>query len=209
NSNRIAFWEKVWLAQRTGKNMDTSPIHFKLFLTSEVKTYLQSRPDDVLWLMQDKFIGNDEVSDFNNQNIEYYAGNVNMEEGFAYFTDIYFDSDFSIYDQFTFGSGPEMIVQAQVKGCRSDKLEVILDITGGNPQYYIIIEYPDGTDEYYTEENSFAFPGEFGVAYNVTVKDAQGLIATVEFITNPWDFSLDLGPDQYLSATQTEIVLDA
>ncbi|TYC18041.1 T9SS type A sorting domain-containing protein [Bizionia gelidisalsuginis] len=209
NSNRIAFWEKVWLAQRTGKNMDTSPIHFKLFLTSEVKAYLQSRPDNVLWLMQDKFIGNDEVSDFNNQNVEYYVGNVNLEEGFAYFTDIYFDSDFSIYDQFTFGSGPEMIVQAQVKGCKSDKLEVVLDITGGKPYYHIVVEYPDGTDEYDTSENSFTFLGEVGVTYHITVYDEQGVVSQVDITAQGWDFSLDLGPDQYLNASQTEIVLDA
>lgn len=209
NNHKIKFWEKVWLAQRTGKEVNKFPIHFRLFLTEELVEYLHKYPEERLWLLQDKHIGNDEISEFDSENIEYYAGEIDWENKTAYFKGVFFDSDLSIYDQFTFGVGPQMIVQAQIKGCKEDKLEVVVDITGGKPKYHIVVESSQGGFDDYTEATTYSFLAEPGVTYNVTVYDEQGLVAEVEVTVEPWGFNLSLGPDQFLSASQPEIILDA
>lgn len=209
NSKKVKFWEKVWLAQRTGKHVFKFPIHFKLFLTDELIEYLNNYPEESIWLMNDKFIGNDEVSEFNSENLDYYEGHINFDEGFAYFEDVHFDSDDSIYDQFTFGVGPQMIVQAQIVGCKEDKIKVILDINGGKPKYYIKVESEAGHIEDSTMESIYAFNAEPGVVYQVTVIDDQGIEVYLELTPEPWNFSLDLGGTQYFSVDQQEITLDA
>lgn len=209
NNKKVKFWKKVWLAQRTGKYVYKLPIHFKLFLDEEILEYLDENPEESLWLMHDKFIGNDEVSEFDSENLEYYAGSINVEEGFAYFEDINFDDDNSIYDQFTFGVGPQMIVQAQIVGCKEDRIKVILDITGGRPKYTINVESEAGDIEDSTEESTYAFNAEPNTLYQVTVRDDQGIVVQLEFTPEPWDFSLDLGGTQYLGFEQQEIILDA
>lgn len=209
NEHKIKFWEKVWLAQRTGKAVQEFPIHYKLFLTDELVDYLQSNPEESIWLLQDKYIGNDEVSEFDSENIEYYAGEIDWENKIAYFRDVHFDSDQSVYDQFTFGVGPRMIVQAQVQGCKKDKLEIVLDITGGKPEYHIVVESNQGNIEDTTNNNTYTFSVEPDVTYHIIVHDSQGLVAEIEVAVEPWGFDLNLGPDQFLSASQPEITLNA
>ncbi|GAA0749733.1 T9SS type A sorting domain-containing protein [Gaetbulibacter jejuensis] len=209
NEHGIKFWDKVWLAQRTGKKINKLPIHFKLFLTDELVDYLTYNPEETLWLLQDKYIGNDEVSEFDSEHIEYYVGEIDWNNKTAYFKDVFFDSDRSIYDQFTFGVGPRMIVQAQVQGCKKDKLEIVLDITGGKPDYHIVVESNQGNIEDTTNNNTYTFSVEPDVTYHIIVHDPQGLVAETEITVDPWDFNLDLGPDQFLTTNQPEITLDA
>src|SRR5690606_32412689 len=139
--HKVKYWEKVWLAQRTGKDMEKYAVHFKLLLSSlnqqeieELRIRIEDK-GEVLWLMQDKHATNDEVSTFDNQHIKYYPGDINWQELTAYFKDVYFDSDKSVYDQYTFGVGPQMIVQAQVEGCDKKRLTATLEITGGKAPY--------------------------------------------------------------------------
>tara|TARA_B100001063_G_scaffold217245_1_gene219645 strand:+ start:101283 stop:103910 length:2628 start_codon:yes stop_codon:yes gene_type:complete len=206
NSKGIKFWKKTWLSQRTGKGTNDFPIHFKLYLPDETINYLNNNPSEKLWLLQDKNIGNDEISNFDSEYINYHLGDVNFDNGEAYFKDVHFDTDFNVYDQFTFGVGPEMIVQAHVLGCKKDKLEVVLDITGGQPKYHIIVE---GDFEDFTEDTSYSFPAEFGDSYHIIVQDEQGLVSQINIIVEGWDFDLYLGPDQFLSDSVQQITLDA
>ncbi len=209
NNDQVKFWPKVWLAQRTGELTDTYPIYFKLYLSSYVIQYLTDNPDDKLWLLKDKHIGNDEVSDFNNDNVNYYSGEINLEEGVAIFKDVFFDSDKSVYDQFTFGAGPEMIVLAQVSGCEGDELKATIDITGGVPEYHITVDSTQGTIEADTNEPSYVVDVDNNTTYTVTVEDVEGLVTELEFTTAAWDFTLDLGPDQSFSGFTQSILLDA
>lgn len=209
NKHKIKFWDKVWLAQRTGKEVEKYSIHFKLYLSEELADILQSNPEEKIWLLQDKYIGNDEVSEFDSEDIDYYSGDINWDTKTAYFKDVYFDTDLSIYDQFTFGVGPEMIVQAQIKGCKKDKIEVVLDITGGKPKYTIKVVSEQGSFEDLTTNSTYSFLAESDTIYSITVIDEQGLEAEVEVTVEPWNFSVDLGADQFLTETQQEITLDA
>jgi hypothetical protein len=209
NSKKVKLWKKIWLAQRTGKIVSEFPVYFKLFLPEQLKNYLSSNPEESLWLIQDKFVNNDEASDFDNENLEYYEANVNLNDGFANFKDIFFDTDLNVYDQFTFGVGPQMIVQAQVQGCKRDRLTVVIDITGGKPKYDIKVVSGAGNFEDYELGATYSFNVEPDVLYQVTVYDQQGLQTQLEFTPEPWDFSLDLGGIQYLSSNQPEIILNA
>lgn len=209
NSQNIQYWKKVWLAQRTGKVMDKQPIHFKLYLNEELIEYLTGYPEHTIWFMHDKYVGHDEVSDFEGGHIGYYNGEIDLENKTAYFKDVYFDSDKNIYDQYTFGVGPEMVVQAYIKGCKSDRLNLVIDITGGRPSYNIIVESSEGSFEDETGNSSYMFNAVEGVTYNIVVVDSEGLESELEILAEPWGFSLDLGPDQYLTDDEPEILLDA
>ncbi len=209
NDDQVKFWPKIWLAQRTGELTDTYPIHFKLHLSSYAIQYLEDNPEQKLWLMKDKHIGNDEVSDFNNDYVEYYSGDINLEDGIAVFKDIFFDSDKSVYDQFTFGAGPEMIVQAQLSGCNGDTIQATINIIGGNPTYNITVNSTQGTFTANTNDTSYILDVENNITYTVTVEDADGIITEIEFTTAAWDFTLDLGPDQSFSGFTQSIPLDA
>lgn len=209
NSHNIKYWEKVWLAQRTGKDMGKHPIDFKLYLNEDFVDFLIENPELTVWFMHDKYVGYDEVSDFEGGHIEYHNGEIDLENKTAYFKKIYFDSDQNIYDQYTFGVGPEMIVQAYVKGCKEDRLRIVLNITGGRPGYNIVVESDEGGFEDETENNSYTFSAIAGVTYNITVTDSEGLTTQLEILADPWGFNLNLGPDQYLSDDEPEILLDA
>ncbi len=209
NSKNILFWKKAWLAQRTGEQVEEFPVHFRLYITNEIREYLIENDGASLWLMQDKYTSNDEVSNFDNEYIEYYTGDVNFNDGTAYFEDVYFDTDVNIYDQFTFGVGSSMIVQAQVEGCQGDDIEVGLIITGGDPNYTIKITSSLGTVIETTSVPYFYFEGQPSIDYTVIVTDSEGLEAEVEFTPSTWDFGVDLGPDQYLNASNSEITLNA
>lgn len=209
NSKKIKYWEKVWLAQRTGKKMSEYPIYFRLTLTDELQEYLSSNKDQTLWLLKDNHIGNNVVSDFEGEHIEYHPGNVNLDQGFADFEKISFDQDVNIFDQYTFGVGPRMIVQAQVSGCKGEKQKITIVITGGKPKYSINVESEANSFDVVTSNTTYTFDGEVGVEYNITVTDAQGLVGEVVVTPNPWNFNLNLGPDQSLTPANPEIILDA
>ncbi len=209
NSKKIKFWEKVWLAQRTGESVHNFPIYFRLTLTDEIMEYLSANPSETLWLLKDRHVSNDEVSDFENEHIEYYAGDVDLDSDFGNFSNVLFDSDINIYDQYTFGVGPKMIVQAQVQGCKDSELEIRIDITGGKPPYTIIVESSVGGFEVTTDNNYYVFDAVAEVEYHITVIDATGLEFEMSITPEPWDFELDLGPDQTLTPSNPEIVLDA
>ena len=85
NNHKISIWEKVWLAQRTGRLAHKYPIHFKLYLTDELEEYFKKYPEETLWLLQDKFIDNSEISEFDSENIVYYEADLNLDNGTALF----------------------------------------------------------------------------------------------------------------------------
>ncbi|MGG5487850.1 T9SS type A sorting domain-containing protein [Gaetbulibacter sp. PBL-D1] len=209
NEYGIKFWDKVWLAQRTGRIVDQLPIHFKLFLTDELVDYLTSNPEETLWFLQDKHVGNDEVSEFDSEHIEFYAGEIDWQNKTAYFKDVFFDSDRSTYDQFTFGVGPQMIVQAQVQGCKTSQLKIVLDITGGSPNYHIAVESSQGNIVDTTSNNTYTFSVQPNITYNIVVHDSQGVVTEVEITPELWSYNLYLGSDKYLTSGSPEVTLDA
>lgn len=209
NSKKIKFWEKVWLAQRTGKKVENYPIYFRLTLTDEIIEYLNENPTERLWLLKDNHVSNNEISDFESEHVEYHPGNVNLSTGIGDFSKVFFDTDVNIYDQYTFGVGPKMIVQAQVNGCKGEKLKIRIDITGGKPPYTIVVESSAGGFEVTTNNSFYVFDAVSGIEYTITVIDANGLEFEMTITPEPWNFELELGPNQTLTPANPEIVLDA
>jgi hypothetical protein len=83
NGKKIKFWDKVWLAQRTGIVINEFDTHFKLFLNQEILDYLVSKPRETIWMLHDKHVTNSEVSNFNNESLNYYVGEIDVQQGIA------------------------------------------------------------------------------------------------------------------------------
>lgn len=209
NNKKISYWGKTWLAQRTGEKVDTYPIDFKLYLNPEIQNYLHENPDHIVWMLHDEHVNNTEVSDFQSEYVKYYESSYNADEQTAYFKDILFDQDRNIYDQYTFGVGPKMIVEVQAHGCKGDKTYATIVITGGRPKYKIIIDSPNFHLEDATLDNTFDFPTEVGETYHIIVVDDQGLVVETDITISAWGFNIDLGPDQVLTNENSPIELNA
>ncbi len=205
----IRFLKRIWLSQSTG---DTSqiPMSFKFNYTGVMAEELAENPDLVLWMLHDKFINNDQVSNFDNQYVNFYT-TPNMDGEFAYFGDVFFDTDNNIHDQFTFGLGPKMIVQVRFPDTCKKEYYADVVISGGTAPYEISISNNSNTtDQHFTTtDNIQSFLVVTNDTYTVTVKDDTGfeVITTVDAIYYQMD--VNLGPDQLLSMSQSQITLNA
>ncbi|MEM9547810.1 MAG: T9SS type A sorting domain-containing protein [Bacteroidota bacterium] len=209
NQKQIDFWGKTWLAHGTGQKMPEQPIYFKLKLTGEIIDRLTSNSDEHIWMLKDDYVNNTSISDFEGEFIKYYKGVVDLVEGYAYFDKIFFDEDKNSFDQYTFGVGPEMIVQAQVSGCQGDDLTMTIVITGGKPKYSINIESDDDAYDITTSNSTYSIPVSAGNEYEITVFDANGLQSQMTITVEPQSLEVNLGPDQILDNSQSTISLDA
>lgn len=211
NEQGVRTFQRKWLAQVTGEEASDIPIYLQLDVTDPVLSeYLTAGYN--LWLLRDSFISNNEVSDFESEYVIYYEPDY-IDAEIAIFKNIYFDTDNNIFDQFTFGIGPDMIVQVQVTGCDGDDLEVNVVITGGTAPYDITVTPPAiyGFPYNYNNitENIYEIDTYGSGTYTVEVWDDTVNYVEIEFELDPWDIWVDLGPDQNLSESEPTILLEA
>lgn len=212
NSEGVKMLHKKWLTQNTGVHAYKLSMHLWLNLEGVLQQSLIAGGAK-LWMLHDKNVSNDEISDFDNNYVNYYEAANPSDFNEGVFKDVHFDTDNNVYDQFTFGIGPDMIVQVQYKAVKCGEKEIPTNIliTGGKAPYLIFIsENTDYEEEpIIIEENTYSFTS-YAPAYSyILVKDDVGNVVELEFEVVPLDIQVDLGPDQDLSVDQQEITLDA
>ncbi|HEU4496100.1 MAG TPA: T9SS type A sorting domain-containing protein, partial [Flavobacterium sp.] len=213
-ANGIKRIGRIWLSQSTGNYTAKYDIHFKLNLEGELREKLAGDPGQKIWLIRDRFVNNQQESDFQSQAVDYYPTYQILGE-YALFRNIYFDPDSNAHDQFTFGIGPQMIVQLQLttKDCNDKYATGKVQINGGTPPYYVNIQNTfDGIDynfNYTIQENYMFFGADYNSTYTITVIDSNGIQAQTVSITQQPSINSNLGPDIVLNASQNQIILNA
>lgn len=211
NAHNVAKLNRKWLSQNTGKNSSFLFMNFKIKLEGEMANVLSYGGGAKLWMLHHKQVTNQQVSDFNSQYVEYYEADHLDGFDFGYFNDVFFDTDGNIYDQYTFGVGPEMIVQVRFDSeCNPSEVAGNVVVTGGRAPYNITITNPQGyylNTVSYEKETDFSAPTSY--TYTVEVTDSLNNYATLAIDIPVSQIELDLGPDQILSASQPQVVLDA
>lgn len=212
NQHDVRPLRTVWLSQKTGKEMEGYPISFKINIDDNVLGSYMQQDHLKLWMLHDRFVTNQEISSFNDNYVEYYETSDLQGFDYGFFKDVFFDTDNNTYDQYTFGVGPEIIVQVRLKGdCREPRYKAEVVISGGKADYDLLV-YKDGTEigHWLVSDNNFdlPIPVEGPADYLFFVKDAQGITAEVELEVVPYQIEVDLGPDQELTVNQPEILLD-
>lgn len=228
---------QVWLAQVRGDTIKEVPIRFRLDLMRAFAT-MPHLVDEVLkealtvWMLHDPNVNNSFVSDFDNGQIKYYKP-FNIDYGpngevYALFgeDDIFFDQDNSFFDQFTFAIGPECLVQFRPRyncedvvesslGCY--ELDIILIGQCEGDLEFITKEGEEHQEVWFNEEQT-EINGDPTYTVSICAPGVYAAIIHTGSGTFEFDyeaevieqFYVDLGPDeQYLSAQQPEIILDA
>ncbi len=210
NSKGIDFWKKTWLAQITGEHAPDIKMFFQFYLSAEMIQELTDNPNKKLWMLHDKNVTNNEVSDFDNELILYYqAEDLDLNDGVATFKGVNFDADANGFDQYTFGVGPEMIVQVYAVTCQGTDQRADIKISGGKAPYNIEI-VPDLGDIIIDQTNTDIYGFEpLAINYTITVTDANGIIITVPYTHSPWNFNVELGPNQNLNPSNQQVELNA
>ena len=211
NAFNVKPLRRVWLSQNTGVESITIPMYFKFNLNIAIYQAMQSDPSLKLWMLHDKYVTNQEESHFDSQYVDYYeAGSI--QGAYAFFEKIYFDTDQGVFDQYTFGVGPEMIVQVRFDNdCDDENVKSYVVITGGRAPYRIEIKNIDtgAGDNYEINENEMAFNAVSPYTYTVTVVDANGNQNSTTVTVDIYPINVDLGPDIILTASQPQATLNA
>lgn len=211
NDINIKKLKRVWLSQNTGNASRNIEMHLRLKLEGQLQQELIQDPTLKLWMLHDKNVNNLEVSGFNGQYIDYYEASLDGYD-YAYFKNKKFDTDGGIYDQFTFGLGPQMIVQLRFYpvSCDAETIKTEVLITGGYPPYDVYVSSTNGFQtSFQTSDSITTFDTHPNGTYTVKVYDSQGLYAETTVDLYPPQITVDLGPDQVLSASQQQVLLDA
>ena len=205
--------KRKWLSQNTGLHASELPMCFKVNLSGVLAQALALDPGQRLWMLHDKYVTNQQVSDFNSNYVEYYDPADDSTPGYGLFYKVNFDTDEAIYDQFTFAVGPQMIVQIRFDpgDCNETRKRAKLVITGGTAPYNIIIESLNSSYVLTTTTNETVVPFETVApdTYTAYVLDAAGNEGVAEMEVVGTQIVVDLGPDQVLNATQQQIILNA
>ncbi|PKO99290.1 MAG: hypothetical protein CVU03_02415 [Bacteroidetes bacterium HGW-Bacteroidetes-2] len=226
NSQGLHQMNRVWLAQVTGDSIKDVPIHLRLELNTVFPDqFLEGIAGGIykVWMLRDPYVNNGSISEFDNGNIE-YATHSNLEilpngKIYAHFNEIYFDSDTNNFDQFTFGVGPEMLVQVRYSQwqCVGQCFDIEILITGGTPPYTVTLtDEMDNPvtvtfDQVLTDLNeAYTYTANVCVGeYTVEVVDDNNASTEYSFSVEALNYTLDLGPDQFFSEILTEIELNA
>uniref|UniRef100_UPI0030DD180B hypothetical protein n=1 Tax=uncultured Planktosalinus sp. TaxID=1810935 RepID=UPI0030DD180B len=214
NSQGLQHLNRVWLAQSTGDSIRNEPIHLRVELTtvfdaSYIGRILQG--GFKVWMLHDPYVNNGTVSDFDNGNVAYYPS-FDVEEMpngkvYAHFKEVYFDPDTNNFDQFTFGVGPEMLIQVRYSQwqCTGTCFDIEILITGGEPSYTVTLTdetdttYPVTFDPVLTnlnEAHTYTANACAGLEYTVEVEDNNTNVVDHTFTLDALNYTLDLGPDQ-------------
>jgi hypothetical protein len=212
NEHQVKILSRKWLSQNTDEHAAGINMHFKFNLMAAINQAMSSDPGLKLWMLHDKYVNNQTVSDFTSQYVEYYDP-VNMDGlQYGFFENVHFDSDFGIYDQFTFGVGPEMIIQVRfdMGDCDDERIRSTVVITGGEAPYVVKIKNTTGYTATFTiNENTFPFEAIAPDIYTVNVADAQGTTAEIDIDVLQQQIAVDLGPDIVFGPGQQQATLNA
>ena len=229
NKQNLRLLERVWLTQITGEFLREIPIHFRLYLYNEFDPYIGEIEggDLVLWMLHDRHVDNSYVSEFDNGNVDYYKPvDIDFGSGYAHYKGeiVRFDKDHNFFDQYTFAVGPEIIIQVRYLQwqCVGDCFEVEIVVIGGEPEYDVELTNEEGDVEKIKfshqekgegegQASKFIYKAEVcgNQEYTVKVYDQNGAEAEYSFYVEERNHTLDLGPDQNLTAQQTSVLLDA
>ncbi|AXG74260.1 T9SS C-terminal target domain-containing protein [Flavobacterium arcticum] len=203
-----------WLSQNTGEKATDIPVYFELYLgvgLGVLKQALNDNPTLKLWMLHDKDVNNQQVSDFNSQYVDYYETASMSGIDIGYFEDVFFDTDNNIYDQFTFGVGPEMIVQVRFEpDCDGKIIKSNVVITGGLAPYYVNITNTSGYDETFDiNQNTMTFDAIASDTYTVHVIDSYSNEANTTIEVDLEQIDVDFGNDIVLNQNLQEVTLDA
>lgn len=212
NDQHVRILYRKWLSQNTDEHASSINMYFKLNLMTAINQAMAANSHLKLWMLHDKYVTNQAVSDFTSQYVEYYDTATMDGLLYGYFEDIFFDRDQSIYDQFTFGVGPEMIVQVRfdLGDCDDERIGSTVVITGGEAPYKVKIENTNGYSESFTiNENTLHFDAVAPDTYTVYVMDALGNEASVEVDVVQQAVDVNLGPDIVFNATLQQATLNA
>src|SRR5699024_1470557 len=96
NEQGLRFLKKVWLAQVTGKDITQHSIEIKFDIRQEFNAFLEEIMQEKLfvYMVQDPFVNQNYVSDFDNGNIIYTKATKlepEDEQIYAYFEKVFFD----------------------------------------------------------------------------------------------------------------------
>lgn len=210
NAKGVRPLKRKWLSQRTGSEGHGIPMDIQVDCTGELWATAIANPEYTIWMMHDKFVDNQQESDFNHEYVEYYEPFMNAH--LARYEDIRFDADQNVFDQFTFGVGPRLIVQAryEISDCKADTTMVNITISGGVAPYEVLIQLPDNSvHTFITSDQVVPFEAEVGVFHYVKVYDSNLLDAMTTFTPTVPVMNLNLGYDQHLVGDDAQVVLDA
>lgn len=202
--------KRKWLSQSTGESASTIPMNFKFNLHQAIKDAMTQNPTLKLWMLHDKYVNNQSQSDFNSQYVDYYEAD-NIDADYGYFEKIFFDTDENLFDQFTFGVGPEMIVQVRFDDdCDDNRIRSQIVITGSVGPYRITISNSDNYhEELSSTENQVNVELIAPDTYTVVVQDYYGNESEVTVDVELNQIAVDLGPDIVLTAVNPQATLDA
>ncbi len=211
NNQHVRTLYRKWLSQNTNESASSINVYFKLNLMAAINQAMTANSHLKLWMLHDRYVTNQVVSDFTSQYVEYYTANMDGLQ-YGYFEDVFFDTDEGIYDQFTFGVGPEMIVQVRfdLGDCDDQKIGSNVVITGGTAPYKVKITNTNGYSGNFTiNENTLHFDAIAPDTYTVSVTDAQSNQASVSVNVVQQAVDVNLGPDIVFNATQQQAILNA
>lgn len=209
NAVNVRSLKRKWLCQKTGSAVPMR-MNFKLNLSGAINTALTANNKLKLWMLHDKYVNNQQVSDFTSQYVEYYQSTNISTLNFGDFEDVIFDGDKNTYDQYTFGVGPEMIVQVRFDGaCSSTNIKTTVVITGGTAPYNIKVNSSVYNQNFQTSSKNQIFIAPGAATYTINVTDALSNMQTVVINISSPQLTVDLGPDKILNANNQQVTLNA
>lgn len=210
NSFGVQPLKRIWLSQNTGDKSITYPMSFNFNFEGEIADALSNNPSLKLWMLHDRYVSNNEESDFDSQYVEYYEA-TSIQDNYSKFDEVFFDTDKGVYDQYTFGVGPQMIVQARFDdNCDDDRVRTNVVITGGVGPYKVnIINTTGYYEDFITEGNILPFEATAPGTYTIYVQDSYGNDALTTLDVVLPQITVNLDPVYYLNATQTQVTIDA
>ncbi|MEZ0006833.1 hypothetical protein ABH942_002210 [Flavobacterium sp. 28YEA47A] len=211
NAHDVRVLRRKWLAQSTGTTTSEFPMFLKLKLPKAMIVPLKNDQSLRVWMLHDKFAKNTQVSSFTSQYVDYYDTSTDLTGNYIHVSRFNFDKDKSIYDQFTFGIGPKMIVQVRFDpNCDNDKLKAVAVITGGNAPFEVTVSNTNGyVQGFGVQGQTLSFNVNAPDTYTVRVVDSSGYERQISVPVVSPQMNLDLGPDQVLSANLQQITLNA
>lgn len=212
NAQNVRVLKRKWLSQNTDEHAKSINMFFKLNLMTAINQAMAADPHLKLWMLHDRYVTNQAVSDFTSQYVEYYDAAAMDALQYGFFKDVHFDTDSGIYDQFTFGVGPEMIVQIRFKpgDCDDNIIESSVVITGGKAPYKVNLQNTNGYNADFTiTDNILPFQAIAPDTYTAYVIDDAGNEAEVVVDVVPQQVLVNLGPNIVFNASLQQAILNA
>lgn len=208
-ASNIRILQSVWLVQTTGPQSN----EIKTQLKYKVEGFSPPGNDEAVWFIVDRSASNESISDFTGLDVEFNQI-TSLNSGYIEVNDYKWNEnqlpENSIYDQFTFGIGPRMIVAATLlpMECTDLQGDVYIRIIGGVAPYHIEITGSNTNEIFDLQGNTCqkTLPNDIDTIH---VTDHLGYEQKVMIEISPTPgIYVDLGPDQIIP-NNNPILLDA